>query len=209
MKIQLPPNPQLAEKLAASMSYQAYLTLVDELVALGQTSGPKQSESLVRYTMLNARRMRRLGKTLRLTEPLQSQLQQGTREQIWLVITESWCGDAAQSLPLFHLIASQTARITLRVILRDEHPELIDQYLTHGARSIPKLIAIDAQTGQELGTWGPRPFPAQQMLLAYKANPKVPYSIFNEQLQRWYNQDKSQTLQEELLRQLLVWDLVD
>src|SRR6476620_5284051 len=107
--------------------------------------------------------MQRLGKTVELAELVKTAAQDVKRKMIWLIITEGWCGDAAQNIPVIEKIASESGNIETRYILRDENPELIDQFLTEGARSIPKLIAIDRNSGDVLGTWGPRPKTAQKL----------------------------------------------
>ena len=37
--------------------------------------------------------------------------------QLWMVITENWCGDSAQNLPYIARIASLNKKIELRIIL--------------------------------------------------------------------------------------------
>ena len=59
---------------------------------------------------------------------------------IWLILTEAWCGDAAQNIPTIEKIARENDRIKTLYLLRDENLELMDKYLTGGARAIPKLI---------------------------------------------------------------------
>lgn len=190
-----------AEKIAQAYTYDSYRQLIDEVLAQGRTTGPKQSEELTHYTGLNVKRMMRLDKTAQLTPEIMAALAQLKRDFIWLVITEGWCGDAAQIVPVLAKIAEATPHIDLRLVLRDEHPELMDQYLTDGARSIPKVIAIDAATLSEVGTWGPRPAEAQEILLAYKAlpEPKPSYMEFATQLHGWYAKNKTQSTQAELV----------
>ncbi|MBU1823049.1 MAG: thioredoxin family protein [Bacteroidetes bacterium] len=178
-------------------TYEEYLTLTDELVAAGRTSGEKQTPELAEYTRLNQYRMRRLDKTIRLDLDLQQLAYQIAAPQTWYVLTEAWCGDAAQNLPVLAKVAGLNPHITLTLLLRDEHPEIMDTYLTNGGRSIPKLIALGAD-GNELFTWGPRPQPLQELVRAYKANPDRPYAEFQADIQRWYNTDRTQTVQGEL-----------
>lgn len=81
--------------------------------------------------------------------------------QRWMVLTEPWCGDSAFLLPIIAEAAALTDNITLRILLRDDNLDVMDQYLTDGSRSIPKLVAFGPD-GQERFAWGPRPAPAQQ-----------------------------------------------
>lgn len=81
--------------------------------------------------------------------------------QLWMVLTEAWCGDSAFLLPVIAEAASLSDDVTLRILLRDDNLDVMDQYLTDGSRSIPKLVAF-SEGGDELFTWGPRPAEAAQ-----------------------------------------------
>lgn len=189
------------------LSYEAFLTLAEELAAAGKSSGTDQSEAMAHYTQLNARRMRRLSKTLQLLDAWQPLLNSLQRTYRWRVFTETWCGDAAQSLPVMAAIADASDKIELDILFRDEHPERFSAYLTDGSRSIPKLVAFDANTEAELGTWGPRPAPLQEMVLAYKANPgDKSYATLLEETQLWYHRDRSRLIQAEILQALQEWE---
>jgi len=186
------------------LSYDQYLRLIDELLLEGKTTGPNQSYKMFQYGKLNRQRMRRLEKTFHLDDEVRQAVAAVEREMIWLVITEGWCGDAAQNVPLIEKLAAENHRIETRYILRDENAELMDQFLTNGARSIPKLIAIDRQTGDVLGTWGPRPATAQQMFYEMRAA-GVEKSIITEDIQRWYLADHGKSLQAEFVKLLEDW----
>lgn len=180
--------------LERSMSYAEYVAMIDRLVDEGRTSGPRQSEKLAAFTKLNRQRMRRIEKTVRLSESIFEAARMAGRKRIWLVITEAWCGDAAQSIPVIEAIARETPGVSTRYILRDENPVLIDQFLTNGGRSIPKLICLDAESLEVLGTWGPRPFAAQAYFESMKvAGLEKP--VMMEELQRWYNADRHSSIQ--------------
>lgn len=182
--------------LDASMSFSEYAELIDRLLSEGRTTGPKQSETMVNFTRLNRQRMNRLEKTIELGETIKKALAENERPQIWLTITEGWCGDAAQNIPAIEKIAAESDIIETRYILRDENPELIDRYLTKGARSIPKLIALDRETLEVLWTWGARPEQAQTLFETLRES-GVEKSAIMEQLQRWYNDDKTESIQNE------------
>lgn len=200
----------LAERLLQSpvqnevWNYPDFLDWVDELSSSGKTSGPNQTAALVGYTALNLIRMRRIGKTLRLKEALKNRIEQLDEKQIWLVITEAWCGDSAQNLPVIAQIAEQSrGKIELGILLRDENPGIMDRYLTNGGRSIPKLIAF-REDGTEDFQWGPRPESARQMFLEWKADPKgQSWAEFEKDLHTWYARNKSEEIQDEMLRLLL------
>ncbi|HEV2481274.1 MAG TPA: thioredoxin family protein [Puia sp.] len=184
--------------LEKAISYEAYSALIADLVAQGRTTGPDQSEAMVHYTQLNQQRMHRLDKLTEVLPLAETLIRNISLPQTWLVLTEAWCGDAAQSVPVMHALATLNPLIGLKFLLRDENPALMDRYLTNGvSRSIPKLIGIDTTTAEELFTWGPRPAPLQAIFLQLKAD-GVEYHQIKEELQRWYNKDKTMTIQQEL-----------
>ena len=197
----------LAKSLEASMSYTDYRELVDNLAQAGATTGPEQKASLVNYTKLNQRRLKRWDRTFKLPETALTQIKKWDKKIIWLVITESWCGDAAPTMPVMNRIVEQTKNIDLRVVLRDEHPTLMNHFLTNEAMSIPKLIMIDKLTLEVLGEWGPRPSLATQKVNDYKALHGSLSSEFREDLQLWYNKDKGVNTLEDLLGLLTLEDV--
>jgi len=187
-----------AAYLEKAITYEAYTALIADLLAEGRTTGPDQSVAMVHYTQLNQQRMHRLDKVTEVLPSAAALIRGITLPQTWLVLTEAWCGDAAQSIPVMHALASLNPLIQLKFLLRDENPALMDRYLTNGvSRSIPKLIGVDTTTSEELFTWGPRPAPLQAIFMQMKAD-GVEYHQIKEELQRWYNKDKTATIQLEL-----------
>jgi len=190
--------------LEKSMTYQDYLKLIEELLAQGKTTGTNHSEAMFGYGKLNRQRMKRLEKTVRLNDSLKEKAQRSEQKWIWLILTEGWCGDAAQNIPIIEKIAAENPNIETRYILRDENLELMDKYLTNNARSIPKLICLDAETLREIGTWGPRPQAAMDYFYEMKAQGLEKPQMM-ENLQRWYLADENQTIQKEFEILLDVW----
>lgn len=184
-----------------AMTYAQYIKLIDDLLADGKTTGPKQSEAMFGYGKLNRHRMQRLEKTIELGDAVINAAQSAVRGQIWLIITEGWCGDAAQNIPAIEKIAAENDKIETRYILRDENLDLIDQYLTNGARAIPKLIVVDAETLEVLDTWGSRPQPAQKLFDDMKKDVVEKAEIL-ETIQHWYNDDHNRTLQAEFVEMI-------
>lgn len=192
--------PALApERLATAYTYASYRQLIDQLLADGKTTGPAQSEELTHYTELNVQRMHRLDKTTHLLPALADAARQLPQQFVWLILTEGWCGDAAQTVPVMQAVAEASGgRIETRYLLRDENLDLMDRYLTGGSRAIPRLLALDASTLHEVATWGPRPAPAQELLLRLKAE-GMPHDEYIAQIHAWYAHDKTQTVQHEML----------
>lgn len=185
-----------------TFTYDEYVRKVSDLVNKKATSGSNQSESLINYTHLNFRRMTRLNKTIVMDDELVRLVETQSNKMIWVIITEAWCGDAAQNLPFIAKLAKAASNVELRLVYRDENIDFIDKYLTNGARSIPKFIALDEATGNELFVWGPRPVPVQKMVMEYKDlvdHEKLPFDKFAEGIHSWYAKDKNETLKTELL----------
>ncbi|MBC8755543.1 thioredoxin family protein [Kordia sp. YSTF-M3] len=190
----------ITESLAKATSYQTYRTLVQDLVAAGKSTGEEQTEALSNYSMLNDRRMKRLDKTTKLTEEAIAEIKSYNGDVTWLILTESWCGDAAQTMPVINKVAELNDNITLKVVLRDENEALMNEFLTNGGKSIPKLIAIDNASGDVIGNWGPRPTKATQLVNDYKAEHGTLTPEFKQDLQVWYNKDKGQNTVSDLLK---------
>ena len=181
------------------MSYTAYRDLVNDLAKNRATTGPEQLESLINYTELNDRRMSRWDKTLKISEEIQEKLANLDSNLDFLVLTESWCGDASPSLPVINKIAELNENIDLKIVLRDENLPLMDEFLTNGSRSIPKLILWDKDKEEVVGDWGPRPSVATQMVEDYKKEHGKLTAEFKQDLQIWYNKDKGRNILEDLL----------
>ncbi|WP_440879998.1 thioredoxin family protein [Tenacibaculum sp. C7A-26P2] len=188
----------IEESLEKAISYDQYRTLVSDLIEQGKSTGEIQSDDLLNYSILNDKRMNRLDKTIEISENTKNKVKNVKKEQTWLVLTEGWCGDAAQNIPVINKIAEQNSKINLKFVLRDENPELMDQFLTNGGKAIPKLIAIDDESNV-LGTWGPRPSEATSMVADYKEKYGKLDPEFKKDLQIWYNKNKGRNTENDLL----------
>lgn len=188
-----------AERLATAHSYASYRQLIDQLQVEGKTTGPQQSVALTEYTRLNVQRMRRIDKTVQVQPALQAAVQSLKNTYVWLVITEGWCGDAAQIVPVLEAVANASGgRLQTHYLLRDENLDLMDQYLTNGGRSIPKLVVLRADSLTEVAQWGPRPAEVQALFVEMKTR-GASHEEFVEKLHGWYAQDKTHATQQELL----------
>lgn len=191
----------IAKALFKSHTYAEYRKLVSDLLVNGQSTGSEQSESLTNYSKLNDARMNRLDKTIKLTDEVISKLENLDHRYIWLVISEGWCGDAAQILPVINKMAlASNKKIDLRIVLRDENEELMNQYLTNGGKAIPKVIVICKEAGIVRADWGPRPKEASELMANYKKEFGVIDEKIKTDLQLWYLADKGISVQEELMQ---------
>ncbi|MFV5686032.1 thioredoxin family protein [Flavobacterium sp. GB2R13] len=190
----------VAKALFHSHSYSEYRKLVSDLLFDGKSTGNEQSENLTQYSSLNETRMDRLDKTMRISDENILKIKNLKREYVWLVISEGWCGDAAQIMPVFNqmTIASEY-KIEMKVVLRDENEELMELFLTNKKKAIPKLIIIDRETGSVLGSWGPRPKGATDLINDYKKKFGVIDEKVKTELQLWYLKDKGLSTQQEII----------
>jgi len=198
-------NPAVVEK---SMTYTEYRDLINTLFAEDKTTGPIQSPAMLNYTKMNIARMRRLDKTTRLSPETLENLKKIEEPQLWLVITEAWCGDAAQIVPVMNKMAEMQPNITLRFILRDENLDVMDAFLTNGGRSIPKLIVTVGEDNEVVKSWGPRPNEVQEIVTLSKQelaaiedeeSRKIHTQAEKYNVQKWYAKDKTKQIQEEIL----------
>jgi hypothetical protein len=179
------------------IDYLTYRALVDQLLLEGKTTGPDNSESMLHYSKMNVQRMSRVDKTASLNEGLTSVIENLKSNYKFLVITEGWCGDAAQIIPIFNKIATASlGKIELKFVLRDKNLPLIDAHLTNGGRAIPVLLVLN-QSGEVLASWAPRPQVLQALLKEWKKE-NTDMLIVAEKLHGWYAKDKTQTTQAEL-----------
>ena len=189
----------LKEGLNNSMSYQDYRLLMAELVATQSTTGLDKSEEIVAYTLLNEQRMKRWDKTIKVSAEAQEKITAFKGDVTWLLLTESWCGDAAHVTPVINKVAELNPNIKLRLVLRDENDALMQQFLTNGGKSIPKLIMIDNISGEVLNTFGPRPNVATTLVKDYITEHGAVTDELKENLQMWYNKDKGQNTIDNLI----------
>lgn len=162
---------------------------------------PDENESPYdKYIPINQQRVKRIRKALAkdgLRGDLQAAaagLRAGSR---MLVLNEFWCGDGAQILPVHEALEAEAAgKLEVRVLLRDDHLEVMDLFLTNGGRSIPKTVLLDADLNV-LGTWGPRPEEAMALVKRIKSDPAVAHT-YSQEVHKWYTADKQQNIQAEL-----------
>ena len=189
----------IEKSIANSYSYKEYREHVSKLLLEGLSTGDTQSEDLTHYSTLNEVRMNRLDKTIQVPQEIKDKLTHLKTPHTLLVISEGWCGDAAQIVPVIDKLEKESDKLNLKIVLRDENDALMNEYLTNGARSIPKLVLIEDETGIARGSWGPRPHDAAQLIRDYKEK----YGVINEEakteLQKWYLHDKGHSTMEEIV----------
>lgn len=190
------------ESLKKAISYEEYRKLVTNHVEKGTSSGPNQSEALSNYTLLNNSRMKRLDKTIKIKNDIAKKFQNYKGDLTWLVLTESWCGDAAHSMPVMNKLAQLTPNIEFKVVQRHENVELMNEFLTNGKMAIPKLIVYDNNKNEVINNWGSKPSKVVEMIEDIKKIQGTLTSEFKMELQVWYNKDKGENISEDLTKLL-------
>ncbi|UII74561.1 thioredoxin family protein [Flagellimonas sp. HMM57] len=189
----------IQRNIANGMDYKTYRDLVHDLAQNERTTGENQSEALINYTQLNDRRMNRWDKTLKIPLEIETKIANLPNKFTFLVISESWCGDASPALPVINKVVERNANFELKIVLRDENLELMNEFLTNGSQSIPKLIIWNQEKEEIFGEWGPRSSVATKMVEAYKEEHGKLTPEFKQDLQVWYNKDKGQTILNDLV----------
>lgn len=184
------------------MDCAQYNLLFKQLVEEGRTTGEQDPEK-IEYTKLNFSRTKRLDKTAKIDAEHAKVFQNISSKQTWLVITEPWCGDAAQTLPFLNKISQISDNIDLKIVLRDENPELMSEFLTNGSQSIPIIIMLDENL-EVIQHWGPRSKAATKVVTDYKEKHGVIDDAFKELIQVWYNNDKGVSIVNDLAERVAV-----
>lgn len=193
----------IGKALFNSHSYEEYRTLMADLLKVGKSTAVEQTDERAHYSELNESRMRRLDKTMKITDENIVKLNSLNKHYIWLVLTESWCGDAAQILPILNkMVVQSDGKIDMKLVLRDEHEELMNHFLTNKGKAIPKLIIIDKETGSVVADWGPRPQGAVNLIKKYIEQFGTIDETAKADLQLWYLHDKGVSTQNEIIQLL-------
>jgi Thioredoxin len=160
--------------------------------AISDESGIERNEA----RKINLARMNRIEKQFEPSVEITELIKSIDQKLTWAIISENWCGDSAQNLPIIEKLSRLNENISLRIVLRDEHPEFMEKYLTNGKRSIPKLIILDSDYNQ-LAIWGPRPKSAQ-LLMDQMLGESIEKSERQRRLHLWYAKDKGSEVENEI-----------
>jgi Thioredoxin len=194
----------ILQALKNGISYQQYRNLITDLMKERKVTGNIQSEDLLHYTELNEVRMNRLDKTIVVVDEVKAFLENLDNNFIWLVISEGWCGDAAQILPVLNKMALISSKIELKIVLRDDNENVMNLFLTNGSKSIPIVIILEKDTLKVINHFGPRPKPAVELVKDYKDKHGKIDEILKTDLQKWYLKDKGISTQKEIMELIKV-----
>jgi hypothetical protein len=181
------------------MNYREYIqSVVNDVAATNPASLNDEGKEHFEYKKLNLQRSSRIDRTYVVSEELEALVRNIKDKQIWMVLTEGWCGDSAQILPHIAKMAELNPNIDLRILLRDSNLDIIDLYLTNGTRSIPRLVAFDLE-GNELFTYGPRPKAVQALITQWKSEGIVKPELY-EKMHLWYARNKGKEIEAEFIK---------
>jgi hypothetical protein len=182
------------------MTFEEYLNYFEQIILNPEQYPVYQDENYYNYAKLNWSRTNRWLNKFEPNDELKTLISSIQEPQTWIIITEPWCGDAAHSVPQLINMVENNANIKVEIQLRDEEAFMIDNYLTNGGKSIPKLIIRDADNN-DLVVWGPRPEKLQELFLFWKEE-GVEFNTMKESIQKWYNEDKGVEIQNDIIKLL-------
>ena len=181
----------------SGLTPSAYMEVMEQRAALDPADLEGLEAERSEFAKLNLHRVGRIRRHWRPSGKLAALLARINRPQLWMALTEPWCGDSAQCMPCLEILAESNPHLTIRYMLRDDNPEIMDRYLTNGKRSIPLLVAFDAED-RELFRWGPRPAAAQAVFDAATAEGlEKPAKL--EKLHLFYGRNRGRALDGELV----------
>lgn len=188
----------IKEKLKSALTYSQFKELSEKNVRDVDPALLNEMElAYYEYRKLNLARVSRLEKLYKPTNEALSLISRIQNNLIWLVITEDWCGDSAQTLPVISVLANLNKNIDLKILLRDSNLEIMEMYLTHGKRSIPKLVVFDEKLN-EIFHWGPRPAEAKALAEDLHKKSLEKHEII-KQLHLWYAKDGGYSTEKEII----------
>lgn len=178
-----------------AVSFKEYMDIAKQRLENPKNDAEKEFHE---YYELGVHRMERTLKTFKIDEILEQKFKDKNFSGKILIISEAWCGDASATVPAVNQFFEKLGT-EVRIFLRDSDITLIDQFLTNGTQSIPKILILDKDF-QVLNSWGPRPKYGFELLKKFKENPET-YSKdeFYNDLQVYYAKNRGKDAIEEIL----------
>ena len=191
---------KILEKVRLSgISYEKFLSDFENEITTTEISTLNEKElELFNYKKLNLQRTSRIHKTYKPSEKLSSLIKSINENQVWMILTENWCGDSAQNIPYIYELSKLNPKIELKILYRDRNLDIMDQYLTNGkSRSIPKLVVFN-DFAEELFQWGPRPAELIEQIEIWKSD-GMNKDEYIKLIHLWYSQNRAKSLESELI----------
>ena len=186
----------LLDYIKKGYSFDQYLERIeDELEEQIELDDPKE---LVPLFAMNLKQSRDIRKNFRYNPGMEKKAKSYNADLKILVISEGWCEDAAQIVPIVDRLA-ETIGVELKIVLRDENLALMEEYHTDGSFSVPMVIGVTPE-GEEAFRFGPRPAKAMVFTNRFKKDPdKYSKDDFIEDLDRFYLENHGQDIITEIL----------
>lgn len=180
-----------------AISFEEYFKRTEDVINKEESALTESEKNMFEYYKLGVQRMSRMLKVYKPNEEQLQRLKEKNFKGKFLVITEGWCGDAGQTVPAVSMFFE--GKNEVRIAYRDENPELIDQFLTNGTRSIPIVVILD-ENEEVIAHWGPRPAYGIELLKKHKENPET-YSKqqFYNDIQVYYAKNRGVDVIDEIL----------
>ncbi|WP_018675120.1 thioredoxin family protein [Riemerella columbina] len=180
-----------------SISFETYLKEVEQTIQTPKTDEEKEKQPFYELAM---QRMQRVLKTFKVDEATAEALAAKDFKGKILVISEGWCGDASQIVPVVAQLFE--GKNEVQIFYRDKDTALIDAFLTNGSRSIPKVLILN-EDYEVVQDWGPRPQHGLALFQKFKDNPEAyPKEQFYNDIQVYYAKNKGKDIVAELLNLL-------
>ncbi len=149
-------SKELLSEIRAGLTFENYMDQWRAKNALPMKGLDPVARRTRFYSKYNLERQERVEELWSPSQAFQAAVKALTGPADWLFITDDWCVDSAYSLPMVKWASDRHENITLRILLKDDHPEVMEQFLTNGKRSIPKLAHIQPDGTVDF-VWGPQP----------------------------------------------------
>jgi hypothetical protein len=193
------------EIISKALDFQGFLNYSEKIISENQPQcAPYNDTFFFSYTVACHKRRLKILNNIQLNKKLYNEISDGISNWTWILIDEPWCGDASFIDPILQAMSiASMGEINMKIILRDENPEIMEQYLTDNSKSIPKLICLDSGLN-ELGTWGPRPEKLQHLVKNWMQE-KIDMNEKIKRVHRWYKNDNSLEVQKEFIDLIKYW----
>lgn len=181
----------------SAISFDEYIQIANERL---ENPADQNEIEYKPYYELGLQRMNRTLKKLVIDEEQVNELKSKNFDGKILIISEAWCGDASATVPA--LVNFFEGHNEVKIFLRDSDSSLIEQFLTNGTQSIPKVIILDKEFKVK-NSWGPRPKFGHDLLLKYKVDPEnYTKDMFYNDLQIYYSRNRGKDAIQEILELL-------
>lgn len=190
------------------MKWSEFLVLFEKIDRGEIKESPYDNPEKIAVVRLNMRRISRWLKkdNLLLPETIAA-INSIKQKQTWHLIIEPWCGDGAHVAPVVAKMAAESPFIEFNIVLRDGPNNMIDDYLTNGAKAMPILVVRDCNQN-DLFHWGPRPKGCLNLVNAQKLSDLSSEEKKIEQ-QKWFNADEGVEIQQEIAKQILEFNSME